>query len=117
MSNAKSKILCSDAMDIRAPNVLVHLQLHANVQTAFGYPVWQILQNDQDSGRRYENDFGTTFKTVILDHLACEIPVCTISDYEFYFVELRPQTFEIWPMISPGLAPGRAKSLAKSRTS
>src|SRR5437867_4284243 len=104
MSNAKSKMLCSDAMDIRPPNVLVHLQLHANVQTAFGYPVCQLLQIDQAPGRRDQNCFGAIFKTVIFDHLACEIPVCTIGDYEFYFVELRPQTFEIWPMISPGFA-------------
>src|SRR5260370_42087859 len=108
MSNAKWKMLCSDAALVWSPNVLMHLQLQAHVHSALGDPVCQFLQIDQAPSWRDQNRFGAMFKVVIFDHLACEIPVFTIGDYKFYLIEVSAQTFEIWPMIPFGFARGRA---------
>src|SRR5687768_3599351 len=56
---------------------------------------------------RDQNLLCLPYEVVLSDHPAREFPVAHIGDHEFYLVLLRPQTLEIWPVVSLGLAGGR----------
>ncbi len=94
---------------VRAPDVLVHLQLHPNVHSAFGDPIRQFSQVNLAPGRRDQDRAGTPFEIVLSDHLEREVPVSAISDHELYFVQIGSQQIKIGPMISFSLS--RARTL------
>src|SRR6266480_1928039 len=103
------KMFGSHPARVRAPDVLVHLQLHPNVHSAFGDPIRQFSQVNLAPRRRDQDRAGTPFEIVLSDHLEREVPVSAISDHELYFVQIGSQQIKIGPMISFSLA--RARTL------
>src|SRR5467141_1080495 len=89
---------------VRAPDVLVQLQLHAKFHAASGDPIRQFSQVNLAPGRRDQDRSGAPFEIVLSDHLEREVPVGAISDYELHFVSIGLQQIKIGPMISFSLA-------------
>src|SRR5882762_1324545 len=102
--NNKSKMFGSHPARVRAPDVLVQLQLHPKFHSAFGDPVRQFSQVNLAPGRRDQDRSSAPFEVVLSDHLEREVPVSAISDHKLYFVEIGSQQIKVRPMISLSLA-------------
>src|SRR5260370_30856589 len=96
--------LLSHPARVRAPDVLVQLQLHAKFHSASGDPIRQFSQVNLAPGRRDQDRSGAPFEIVLSDHLEREVPVGAISDHELHFVSIGLQQIKIGPMISFSLA-------------
>src|SRR5260370_41870913 len=89
---------------VRAPDVLVHLQLHAKFHSASGNPIRQFSQVNLAPGRRDQDRSDAPFEIVLSDDLEREVPVGTISDHELHFVSIGFQQNKTGAMISFCLA-------------
>src|SRR5215218_11401474 len=83
----------SDSVNVRPPDVLVKLKLHAKVEAARGDQLRQLLQVHSPD-RRDENRARASFKSVLLYHAARELPVFAAGDDEFDLVAVGAETFE-----------------------
>src|SRR5713226_8233412 len=89
---------------VRAPDVLVQLQLHAKFHSASGDPIREFNQVNLAPGRRDQDRSGAPFEIVLSDHVKREVPVTAISDHKLYLVQVGSQQIKIRPMISFSLA-------------
>src|SRR5712691_9888279 len=100
--------LISNSARVRAPDVLVHLQLHPKFHSAFGDPIRQFSQINLAPGRRDQDCSSAPFEVVLSDYLEGEVPVSAISNHKLYFVEIGAQQTKIGPVISLCFARTRA---------
>src|SRR5438034_1853496 len=88
------------AVNLRSPDILMKLQLQAQIHATFSDPARQLLQIYQAPGRRDQDRFRSLLQIMFFDNLNHEVPIGTIAYYDFDFIKLRPKQIEIGPVIS-----------------
>src|SRR6201995_2046536 len=96
--------LLSDSARLWPPDVLVHLQLHANVQPARRDEVCEFAQICLAPDGRDEHGERASFEMVFLDDAARELPVAAVCDDEFNLVAVGAQALKVRPVVALRLA-------------
>ena len=96
----------SHPASVRAPDVLMQLQLHPKFHSAFGDPIRQFSQVTLVPGRRDQDRSSALFEIVLGYDVERKVPVSAVSDHKLYLVQIGSQETKIGPVISFGLARG-----------